>query len=398
MVHPPLITMTGTPFDPPDEVSAPPLASPEVVAPESTQEAPQRQRSDKADRPRKDARKVAPDAASSVPATSATGAGAPSAAAGSAPTGSGSGAADGMGPMATASLQALAMMAAQFGQGQLTAPAFTPLPTPPDLDADAISGTLWDDPGLYNGNGGSAGGMSRRAAAMEDINQRLAQILTKTQHGIAGGRVALANIQAEVDASLTALGTVSDTAASRARIAAALQAALGRAHVVVNNNDAASALDAAEINTLADEFARESAPHASGGGSFHRSFGGPPLAMPSGNERIWIDQALEILRENGYAGQIDPADVAAIIQHESAGNPHAINLWDSNAAAGHPSIGLMQTIGPTFAAHALPGHNDIWNPVDNIIAGVRYAVARYGSLSNVPGIVRLHEGMSYVGY
>jgi SLT domain-containing protein len=58
----------------------------------------------------------------------------------------------------------------------------------------------------------------------------------------------------------------------------------------------------------------------------------------------------------------------------------------------------MQTIDSTFYAHALPGHTNIWNPVDNIIAGVRYAIGRYGSIDNVPGIVRLHEGMSYVGY
>jgi SLT domain-containing protein len=30
-----------------------------------------------------------------------------------------------------------------------------------------------------------------------------------------------------------------------------------------------------------------------------------------------------------------------IAQHESGGNPNSINLWDSNAKAGHPSQGLM---------------------------------------------------------
>ncbi|MFD0637429.1 hypothetical protein ACFQ9X_43495 [Catenulispora yoronensis] len=43
----------------------------------------------------------------------------------------------------------------------------------------------------------------------------------------------------------------------------------------------------------------------------------------------------------------------------------------------------MQTIAPTFNAYALAGHNNIYNPVDNIIAGVRYAAARYGSLDSV---------------
>jgi hypothetical protein len=71
---------------------------------------------------------------------------------------------------------------------------------------------------------------------------------------------------------------------------------------------------------------------------------------------------------------------------------------NSNAQAGHPSKGLMQTIDSTFNAHSLPGHTDIYNPVDNIIAGVRYALGRYGSIENVPGIVAVHDGHSYVGY
>ena len=58
----------------------------------------------------------------------------------------------------------------------------------------------------------------------------------------------------------------------------------------------------------------------------------------------------------------------------------------------------MQTIQPTFNAYALPGHGNIYNPVDNIIAGVRYALARYGSLDNVPGVVAVHNGQQYVGY
>ena len=58
----------------------------------------------------------------------------------------------------------------------------------------------------------------------------------------------------------------------------------------------------------------------------------------------------------------------------------------------------MQTIGPTFNAYKLPGHSNIRNPVDNVIAGVRYAISRYGSISNVPGIRAVHRGGRYVGY
>jgi SLT domain-containing protein len=69
------------------------------------------------------------------------------------------------------------------------------------------------------------------------------------------------------------------------------------------------------------------------------------------------------------------------MNQESGGNPRAINLWDSNAARGTPSIGLMQTIGPTFSAYAGPFRGrGIYDPLANIYAGLNYAVNRYGSL------------------
>jgi TP901 family phage tail tape measure protein len=67
---------------------------------------------------------------------------------------------------------------------------------------------------------------------------------------------------------------------------------------------------------------------------------------------------------------------------ESGFNPRAINLWDSNAAKGVPSKGLMQTIEPTFRAYAMSGMGDIWNPVHNTVAAIRYIQARYGSILN----------------
>jgi SLT domain-containing protein len=58
----------------------------------------------------------------------------------------------------------------------------------------------------------------------------------------------------------------------------------------------------------------------------------------------------------------------------------------------------MQTIEPTFERWHLPGHGEILHPVDNIVAGVRYAVARYGSVSLVPGVLSLAAGKAYRGY
>lgn len=134
------------------------------------------------------------------------------------------------------------------------------------------------------------------------------------------------------------------------------------------------------------------------GGSAEASSSGPG-GGPPGKVGDWIRQATAILAKHGVpVDKMDPDDIAKIIDHESGGDPDATNGWDSNAAKGTPSIGLMQTIGPTFAAHKLPGHGDIHDPVDNIIAGVRYAIARYGSMSKVPGIQALAHGHGYVGY
>lgn len=77
------------------------------------------------------------------------------------------------------------------------------------------------------------------------------------------------------------------------------------------------------------------------------------------------------------------------MNQESGGNKRAINLWDINARNGIPSKGLMQVIDPTFDAYKHPSLPDnVWNPLSNIVASMRYALARYGSLSaayNRPG-------------
>ena len=101
----------------------------------------------------------------------------------------------------------------------------------------------------------------------------------------------------------------------------------------------------------------------------------------TGNLNTWIDDAISVLGQHGYSVSYDA--VYETVIHESGGDPDAVNGSDSNAAEGHPSIGLMQTIQSTFDEYALPGYGDIYNPVDNIIAGARYAAAVYGSLDEM---------------
>lgn len=98
----------------------------------------------------------------------------------------------------------------------------------------------------------------------------------------------------------------------------------------------------------------------------------------------WIRNALDIMGQNGIPGSYD--GIHRNIMRESSGNPQAINNWDSNAAAGTPSKGLLQVIDPTFAAYHVPGTvYDPFDPVANIAAACNYAAARYGSIDNVNG-------------
>ena len=96
----------------------------------------------------------------------------------------------------------------------------------------------------------------------------------------------------------------------------------------------------------------------------------------------WIEQAQAVLAANGYTVSYNAIYQTAM--NESSGDPDATNGWDSNAADGTPSEGLMQVIQPTFDAYALPGYNtDILDPVSNIIAAAIYAQDTYGGLDNV---------------
>ncbi|WEO93415.1 LysM peptidoglycan-binding domain-containing protein [Streptomyces sp. FXJ1.172] len=98
----------------------------------------------------------------------------------------------------------------------------------------------------------------------------------------------------------------------------------------------------------------------------------------------WIKHSLAIMAQNGIPGSYN--GIYRNVMRESSGNPNAINLWDSNAAAGHPSIGLLQVIQSTFAAYHVPGtSSSIYDPVANITAACNYAYHRYGSIDNVNG-------------
>ena len=90
----------------------------------------------------------------------------------------------------------------------------------------------------------------------------------------------------------------------------------------------------------------------------------------------WSDMAMEALKRMGYG----PEHLDAMLKQieiESGGDPNAVNNWDSNAAKGTPSGGLLQVIEPTYqdvrrrypeAFEGLP--DDRMHPMTNLVAGV----------------------------
>lgn len=92
------------------------------------------------------------------------------------------------------------------------------------------------------------------------------------------------------------------------------------------------------------------------------------------------------------------APLGQLINFESGGNPSAVNNTDSNAKAGHSSVGLMQTIPETFATYGIPSLGGITSPIANIVAGINYIKARYGDISQTPGMLSVANGGAYKGY
>ena len=107
-----------------------------------------------------------------------------------------------------------------------------------------------------------------------------------------------------------------------------------------------------------------------------------PVAASNGGVMRWRDTVIQAL---GIAGL--PQDGAYInawlsqIQSESNGDPNVTQNGsvDVNTLTGDLAMGLVQVIGATFAAFRDPSlPNNRLDPLANLVAGMRYAKARYG--------------------
>jgi hypothetical protein len=138
-------------------------------------------------------------------------------------------------------------------------------------------------------------------------------------------------------------------------------------------------------NTVKDKligFVRGSAESKDGASGSSGAAGDTPFDISGGAEQ-WRDHVLRALQMTGH----DPSEADIVLKQidiESSGNPNALNDWDINAQNGTPSKGLIQTIDPTFQAYRDPSLPDNpYDPLANIVAGIRYADATYGDIKNI---------------
>lgn len=112
-----------------------------------------------------------------------------------------------------------------------------------------------------------------------------------------------------------------------------------------------------------------------------KDFGGSVNYKASAGVEQWRATAKKALELTGQYTEANLNRLLMQMKSESGGNPNAINNWDINAKMGIPSKGLMQVIDPTFRAYAMKGFDkNIYDPMSNILAAIRYTLARYGSL------------------
>ncbi|MCC4462420.1 transglycosylase SLT domain-containing protein, partial [Limosilactobacillus reuteri] len=111
---------------------------------------------------------------------------------------------------------------------------------------------------------------------------------------------------------------------------------------------------------------------------------------PGSGVARWRPVVLRALSMLGLSsGLVDK--VLRQIDTESKGDPHAHQPGaDPDGDGSGPALGLMQTKRGTFNANAVGNHRDIWNGFDNILAGLNYAMKRYGK-----GLSALGNGHGY---
>jgi hypothetical protein len=146
-----------------------------------------------------------------------------------------------------------------------------------------------------------------------------------------------------------------------------------------------------ELNEMATD---NSGASSSGGGDQLNKMAGqgtaagglPPLITytPGGGVSQWTSTFAAVLSSLGMPSSWLSLGMAQMETEDASGDPYAINNWDSNAAKGTPSKGLMQVIDPTFNSmypkfSSLGYPANIYDPRSNIAAGLEWEVYKRGT-------------------
>lgn len=138
------------------------------------------------------------------------------------------------------------------------------------------------------------------------------------------------------------------------------------------------------LKKMAEDWKKKKDEEASVGG-----FGNIPDVVDGQNLRDLVKKALEANGLSTDEGMI--SKVMRQIATESGGNAHAVQPGaDPDHDGSGPALGLMQTKRATFNAYKAPGHDDIFNAYDNLLAALNYAKHRYG-----PSLSFLGQGHGY---
>jgi len=205
-----------------------------------------------------------------------------------------------------------------------------------------------------------------------------------------------AKIKPRVDKLVTALEDAPGPAKGQKYLSAGVETPLQNAVLAtvvdvygdIENANANLQVKAGSVDNAGTSDGASSLVPADGSGGYDSGYTQPVSAATGNTARDMLNTA-QIKQYIGLAldklGIKDPAARAnwtngylMLIQRESGGNAGAINLEDSNAAAGHPSQGLTQTIPSTFEEYHVKGtSNAITDPVANIASSMNYVMHRY---------------------
>jgi hypothetical protein len=142
-------------------------------------------------------------------------------------------------------------------------------------------------------------------------------------------------------------------------------------------------------------------PPPSGGGGGGSPHGGVCSSTPGHGDNVsrWTPVVVCDLKLLGQDSSQNISDMLLIIQHESSGDPTAVNTTDINAQEGHPSQGLTQVIPSNFQEYGDSSlSSNILDAAANIYAGANYAIHRYGAIHNAKGLVDLRNTGVYTWY